>query len=114
MLILTVIRGPDQGRRFELPDDEPQCIGRSAESLPLTDLSISRRHAELTPDDGRWYIRDLESANGTFVNGKRVSGSAMLQPGEPVLQQEPGQRADHVRPRPATQAPPRRQDRGPR
>jgi len=84
LLILTVIRGPDQGRRFELPDDEPQCIGRSAESLPLTDLSISRRHAELTPDDGRWYIRDLESANGTFVNGKLVDGSVMLQPGDQI------------------------------
>ncbi len=84
MLILTVIRGPDQGRRFELPDDEPQQIGRSAESLPLTDLSISRRHAELTPDDGRWYIRDLESSNGTYVNGKRVHGSVLLQPGDQI------------------------------
>jgi signal transduction histidine kinase len=67
-----------------LPDDEPQCIGRSSESLPLTDLTISRRHAELTPDDGRWYINDLESANGTFVNGKRVKGQLLLQPGDQI------------------------------
>ena len=64
MLILTVIQGPDQGRRFELPDNEPQQIGRSGEALPLTDRSISRRHAELTPDDGRWYISDISSSNG--------------------------------------------------
>ena len=43
MLILTVIQGPDKGRRFELPDDEPQIIGRSSESLPLLDQTISRR-----------------------------------------------------------------------
>ena len=50
MLILTVIQGPDKGRRWRLPDNEPQLIGRSGEALPLTDRNISRRHAELTPD----------------------------------------------------------------
>jgi two-component system, NtrC family, sensor kinase len=84
MLILTILRGPDQGRRFELPDDEPQLIGRSSEALPLTDQTISRRHAEMTPDDGRWYIRDLESSNGTYVNGQRVTARRMLQPGDQV------------------------------
>ena len=83
-MILTALQGPDKGRRFEVPDDEPQMIGRSSESLPLTDQTISRRHAELTPDDGRWYIRDLNSANGTFVNGVRVAGRRMLQPGDQI------------------------------
>ncbi|MFG0248283.1 MAG: FHA domain-containing protein, partial [Phycisphaeraceae bacterium JB051] len=84
MLILTVIQGPDKGRRFELPDDEPQIIGRSSESLPLLDQTISRRHAELTPDEGKWYINDQESANGTFVNGHRVTRPRLLQPGDQV------------------------------
>ena len=84
VLILTVLKGPDKGRRFELPDDEPQQIGRSGESLPLTDQTISRRHAELTPDEGRWYITDLQSANGTFVNGKRVEGRRRLNSGDQV------------------------------
>ena len=83
-LILTVIKGPDRGRRFELPDNEPQQIGRSSESLRLGDHTISRCHAELTPDMGRWVIRDLGSANGTFVNGVRVSGSRVLQPGDQI------------------------------
>ena len=78
MLVLTVLQGPDKGRRFELPDNEPQMIGRSSESLPLQDSTISRRHAELTPEgDGRWYIRDLKSSNGTFVNGVRVTELAL-------------------------------------
>lgn len=84
MLVLTVIQGPDKGRHFELPDNEPQQIGRSSESLPLNDTSISRRHAELTPDDGKWYIRDLESANGTFVNGKRIGVPRILRSGDQV------------------------------
>lgn len=85
MLVLTVLQGPDKGRRFDLPDNEPQMIGRSSESLPLSDQTISRRHAELTPEgDGRWYIRDLKSANGTFVNGVRVNDRRMLRPGDQI------------------------------
>lgn len=85
MLILTILQGPDKGRRFELPDNEPQLIGRSSEALPLQDQTISRRHAELTPDgSGRWYLNDLKSANGTYVNGQRVVGRRLLQRGDQV------------------------------
>lgn len=74
MLILTVIDGPERGRRFELPENEPQMIGRSSESLPIADTTVSRRHAELTPDAGEWYLRDLDSQNGTYINGQRLDG----------------------------------------
>ncbi len=84
MLILTVIQGPDKGRKFELPDHEPQLIGRSSESLPLSDNTVSRRHAELTPDDGMWYVRDLHSQNGTYVNGVRISERMRLKNGDQV------------------------------
>jgi len=85
MLVLTVIKGVDKGRRFELPDDEPQLIGRSSEALDTTDQTISRRHAELTPDNGKWYIRDLHSSNGTFVNGIRVTTERrLLKPGDQI------------------------------
>ena len=84
MLILTVIQGPDKDRRFELPDHEPQQIGRSSEALPLADRTISRRHAELTPDDGSWILRDLQSSNGTFVNGVRVIEPRLLRNGDQI------------------------------
>lgn len=84
VLILTVIQGPDKGRKFELPDNEPQLVGRSSEALPLTDTTVSRRHAELTPDGGEWYIRDLASQNGTWVNGVRITGRQKLRLGDQV------------------------------
>ena len=84
VLLLTVIQGPDRGRRHELPGNVPQLIGRSSEAIPLADPTVSRRHAELTPDDGAWFIRDLASQNGTFVNGKKISGRHRLQPGDQI------------------------------
>jgi two-component system NtrC family sensor kinase len=84
VLVLHVLQGPDRGKKFELPAHEPQLIGRSTEALPITDSTVSRRHAELTPDDGKWYLRDLESANGTFVNGQRITQRVQLSPGDQI------------------------------
>lgn len=84
MLVLNIIQGPDKGRVFELPDNEPQLLGRSSEALPITDNTVSRRHAELTPDAGEWYIRDLGSQNGTQVNGVRIDERVRLKAGDQV------------------------------
>lgn len=84
MLVLTVIQGPDKGKKFELPANEPQLIGRSSEALPNTDNAMSRRHAELTPDEGLWYIRDLQSQNGTYVNGLKITDRTRLRPGDQI------------------------------
>jgi signal transduction histidine kinase len=84
MLALEVIEGPDLGGVFPLPKDEPQLIGRSSEALPLSDPTISRRHAELTPDGETWYLRDLSSANGTFLNGRLLTDRISLRIGDEV------------------------------
>ncbi|MFO0492487.1 MAG: ATP-binding protein [bacterium] len=84
VLVLNIIQGPDKGRVFELPDNEPQLLGRSSEALPITDNTVSRRHAELTPDAGEWYIRDLGSQNGTQVNGVRIEERVRLKAGDQV------------------------------
>lgn len=41
--------------------------------LPEEDTSTSRQHAKITLDDGQFRLEDLDSANGTFVNGERIS-----------------------------------------
>jgi signal transduction histidine kinase/pSer/pThr/pTyr-binding forkhead associated (FHA) protein len=83
VLTLLVLQGPDKGRRFELPD-APTLIGRGSEQLPLTDNTVSRRHAELHPHDGEWILKDLGSANGTYVNGIRVDNTFTLKLGDQV------------------------------
>lgn len=82
--MLTLIQGPNKGRTFRLPANEPQLIGRSSEALPINDDTVSRRHAELTPDGGEWYIRDLSSQNGTYLNGTRITGRRRLHPGDQI------------------------------
>ncbi|MDP9172967.1 MAG: ATP-binding protein [Planctomycetota bacterium] len=83
MLTLLVLQGPDKGRRFELPD-APVLIGRDSRQLPLTDNTVSRRHAELLPNDGSWMLRDMGSSNGSYVNGTRVDNRYMLKLGDQI------------------------------
>lgn len=78
-----VLQGPDKGRRFELPD-APALIGRESRALPLTDNTVSRRHAELVPGDDGWQLRDLGSANGTYINGRRVTNRYILKLGDQI------------------------------
>ena len=82
MLTLLAVRGPDQGRAFPLPEREPQLLGRSTEALEIHDPTVSRRHAELTPDGARWLVRDLGSRHGTFVNGARIAGAVAIGAGD--------------------------------
>ena len=69
---LFVVRGHDQGARFEL--DEPVVnVGRDASNrIQLHDTEVSRLHVELRLTDRGYTVTDLNSSNGTFVNGKRV------------------------------------------
>jgi hypothetical protein len=60
------------GQSFQ-PADARTLIGRSPEcDVFLDDVTVSRRHAELTRDGETFTIRDLGSLNGTYVNRKRI------------------------------------------
>jgi hypothetical protein len=57
-------------------------LGRQPQNdVVLLDPAVSRRHAQLRYRDGRWIIKDLDSRNGSFVNGVRV-GRSELRPGD--------------------------------
>lgn len=72
MASLFVIRGNDQGVRFEL-DGPVLGVGRdSSNAIQLHDNEVSRQHAELRLIDDAYTICDLNSSNGTFVNGRRI------------------------------------------
>jgi signal transduction histidine kinase len=69
---LFVIQGRDQGSRYPL--EEPvHSIGRTqSNSIRLHDTEVSRTHAEFVRRGEGYWIRDLGSSNGTFVNGRPV------------------------------------------
>ena len=53
--------------------DQPVVIGRLAEcTIPINDPSASRRHAQISVENGAVFVTDLNSTNGTKVNGRRV------------------------------------------
>jgi len=58
---------------------QPVAIGREpSNDIELTDDRVSRHHAVLWAEDGLWHVRDLDSANGTFIGHTRVTGTATL------------------------------------
>ncbi|MBB0232260.1 FHA domain-containing protein, partial [Streptomyces calidiresistens] len=69
-----------------VPGPHPMSIGRAPGSvLRLNDASVSRFHAQLhAVPGGGWSLRDLGSANGTWVNGRRVTGAVPVAPGDRV------------------------------
>ena len=82
----VVMGGVDVGRSLPLSTKEPVVIGRDPEcSYTFYDEGISRRHAEITyKAPGRYIIRDLNSTNGTFFEGKRVRVH-LLEEGDKIL-----------------------------
>lgn len=83
MATLIVLQGPDKGRTLRTSDDVV-LLGRGSPQIRLTDQTISRRHAELKMADGGWVLSDLDSANGTYVNGVRIQKPTRLKHGDQV------------------------------
>jgi diguanylate cyclase (GGDEF)-like protein len=65
--------GPDIGRRIPLVESQ-YIVGRDSEAgFVVSRSSVSRQHARLyIDDDGNWWVEDLNSTNGTFVNESRI------------------------------------------
>lgn len=70
------------GKRYVV--DEESVIGRSRScDVVIADPNISRKHAELSYDGNHWFLTDLNSTNGTLLNGREIS-SSRLAPGDEV------------------------------
>jgi pSer/pThr/pTyr-binding forkhead associated (FHA) protein len=79
---LVRMNGPQQDRRLDIPGTV--CvIGRDpSATLHLEEESVSKQHARLNRSEDGYEIEDLDSSNGTFVNGRRVHGRAAIRPGD--------------------------------
>lgn len=81
---LVITSGPKRGHELELRG-EPISIGRARDAdLVIQDDYTSTRHARLLNWNGQWMVQDLDSTNGTYVNGERVSQPTALGPGKSV------------------------------
>lgn len=83
MATLYVLQGPDKGRTLKT-DDDVAMVGRGSAPVALSDQTVSRRHAEFRLENGHWTIRDLNSANGTYVNGVRIQQPVRLKHGDQI------------------------------
>jgi predicted component of type VI protein secretion system len=76
--------GPTVGKTFPL-DAQEVYIGRDAVNIvAINDAEVSRRHARMELRGSAYVIQDLGSTNGTFINGTRISGLQVLNPGDTV------------------------------
>jgi pSer/pThr/pTyr-binding forkhead associated (FHA) protein len=81
---LVMRAGPNAGKAFPLEASEIS-IGRDVgNTLVVSDAEVSRRHARLTWQGAGYFIEDVGSTNGTFVNGQRISAPHILKTGDLV------------------------------
>ncbi len=80
-----VIRaGPSTGKVYPLEAQEISIGRDSSNMVPINDPEVSRKHARMELRGSTYAIQDLGSTNGTFVNGQRLSGIQVLNPGDSV------------------------------
>src|SRR5438067_13500358 len=73
MAVLVTVKGPNPGRQFPLEKPATE-LGRHVRSdICLESQAVSRRHARILLQDGKCFVEDLESSNGTYLNGKRIT-----------------------------------------
>ena len=85
MLHLRIVRGPEKEECVSIQErDLPFTIGRDKESkLYIKSSAVSRFHAILFSENGVHYVQDMDSTNGTFLNGRKVK-KAKINPGDEI------------------------------
>ena len=74
--------GREKGREYELLSDIVR-IGRAPHNtLPVLDEKVSQEHCVIEKKESHFYVRDLNSSNGTFLNGKAITGTRVLSSGD--------------------------------
>ncbi len=79
--VFEVLTGKFKGRRIQMSSEE-LLIGRGESArLRIPSLDVSREHCRLVYKNRRLQVEDLQSRNGTFINGRPIAGKRFLAPG---------------------------------
>jgi serine phosphatase RsbU (regulator of sigma subunit) len=85
MAVVTVLGPPMAGLKRGLLQERVCLLGRGDDcDVVLKQASISRHHARIVSRDGEFFLEDLGSTNGTFLNGTRVTALARLHDGDVI------------------------------
>jgi hypothetical protein len=83
--VTLIVHPPAGARTRTLRIDASTVVGRAPEcELRLDDTYLSQQHARIFGKNSTWYVEDLGSTNGTFVNEQKLMAPAMIQPGDKV------------------------------
>lgn len=78
MATLVILKGPSLGREFAL-DPSSTLLGRQGDAtVCLESQAVSRHHARILAENGGYVVEDLNSSNGTYVNGQRIGARTPL------------------------------------
>jgi pSer/pThr/pTyr-binding forkhead associated (FHA) protein len=80
-----LVKGQSEAKTRTVRLSASMTIGRGPEcELRVDDAYASQQHARLFAKNNSWFVEDLGSTNGTFVNDQKLAAPAMLQPGDKV------------------------------
>lgn len=86
MFAIEAMNGPYDGKRWHF--ETSIIIGRdaaTAQAIVPTDRTVSRKHAEVCAQTSGFELRDLSSSNGTFVGGRPITATVIIEPGQPFM-----------------------------
>lgn len=79
---LVVVRGRSSSPGLRIPGEGVTTVGRQQGcQIRISSSQVSRKHCELYVDSGRLIVKDLNSSNGTLVDGRRIEGRQAVEPG---------------------------------
>lgn len=82
---LVQIHGPDLGKKYIIDNEDGLTVGREDGNTIVVDLdNVSRRHAMVSNKDGKYFVKDLGSTNGTYLNDAEIHEEQPLRTGDLV------------------------------
>lgn len=100
---LIIVAGPDLGMEWAYKVPEI-VMGRDEDcELVMSDIAVSRRHAKIALEGGKFFLYDLGSGNGTFLNGVKIDKEELV-PGDEIVVGERTLRFVELNEAPATAA----------